>query len=183
MTPFTSAYLPPVEWYAAMVASGCHDLDRRCRYSRQRNVNRCTILMPDGPQTLTIPLVAESTHATIGDLRISDHGRWRAHHWNALQTAYGKSPFFEYYADDFRPFYTDHWTCLADFNEALHATVCRLLDITTLPRPNTAQAPVAIQPYYQVFMQRIGFKPGMSIVDLLFNMGPEGIFILLGREL
>ena len=147
--------------------------------------------MPDGPQTLTVPLVADSTHATIGDLLISDHGRWRSHHWNALQTAYGKSPFFEYYADDFRPFYTDRWERLADFNLALHATVCRLLGLgdDAAPQPTSPQpapqpaAPPAVQPYYQVFAQRTGFVAGMSIVDLLFNMGPESILILQGREL
>ena len=147
--------------------------------------------MPDGPQTLTIPLVAATIHGSVADIVISDHGRWRSHHWNALQTAYGKSPFFEYYADDFRPFYTERWEHLADYNAALHDTVMRLLnppqdisdrlaiaDATAL-MAKPEQQPWHLPQYYQVFAHNIGFHPNMSIVDLLFNMGPEAILLLM----
>ena len=63
------------------------------------------------------------------DIRISDHGNWRHLHWNALETAYRNSPFFEYYADDFLPFYTQKWDFLFDFNEAIRAKVCELIDL------------------------------------------------------
>ena len=68
---------------------------------------------------------------SIKDFRISDHGNWRHLHWNALVSAYGESPFFEYYQDDLRPFFTERrWTYLLDFNEAIRQTICQLLDIS-----------------------------------------------------
>ncbi len=186
MVALSSCYLAPVDWYAMYVHSGGAKVDVNAAYTGQRHVNRCTILMPDGPQTLTIPLVASSTHGTIADLRISDHGRWRSHHWNALRTAYGKSPFFEFYADDFAPFYTEQWHSLADFNSALHKLVCRLLDIEAIDSIETIEAietkPSLGPPYYQVFGHRQGFVPHLSILDLLFNMGPEGLLVLLASH-
>lgn len=180
-------YLPSVDWYVAYVAAGCRVPSTAARrYSRQLDINRCQILMPSGPQTLTIPLVADSTHGQLDEILISEHGRWRSHHWNALQTAYGKSPFFEYYADDFRPFYTDRWECLADYNAALHTTICRLMDVEQISGDasmNIGQRTgiQEVRPYYQVFAQRLGFQPHLSIVDLLFNMGPESVLWLTGR--
>jgi len=157
---------------------------------------------------------------------LSDHGNWRHLHWQALQSAYGDSPFFEYYADDLRPFFFEHrWTRLIDFNEAIRQTICELLDIhphveytteffplsspqrhrdsefliTPLPQQGGAwgesHSPLdfrtAISPkhpaddpdfkprrYYQVYERKHGFLPNMSILDLLFNMGPESIFYL-----
>ena len=63
------------------------------------------------------------------DVRISDHGNWRHVHWNALESAYRNSPFFEYYADDFRGFYEKKYFYLWDFNEALCDVVCSLIDL------------------------------------------------------
>ena len=131
--------------------------------------------MPDGPQHLVIPVEAASSHAPIRDIRISEHGHWRHHHWNALRTAYGKSPFFEYYADEFAPFYLSRThDYLIDFNAALHDVVCRLIDFDQVVTPSQHRT----EPYYQVFAQRLGFLPDLSIIDLLFNEGPETIFYL-----
>ena len=141
--------------------------------------------MPDGPQDLVLPVQAASSHVPIRDIRLSDHGNWRHHHWSALRTAYGKSPFFEYYADDFAPFYLERrYDFLLDFNLALHELVCELIDLNVpLARSEQytgAQFPVAeeLRPYYQVFAQRLGFLPDLSIADLLFNMGPESLLVL-----
>ena len=83
---------------------------------------------------------------------ISDHGNWRHQHWQALQSAYGDSPFFEYYEDDLRPFFTERWELLYDFNEAIRVKMCELLDIrphvsftTEYIRPDTLAAPDAMQ--------------------------------------
>ena len=139
----------------------------------------------------------------IKDIRLSDHGEWRRQHWNALTSAYGESPFFDYYQDDLRPFFEcRRWTYLLDFNEAIREVICQLLDIhpnlsrtLTYSRdvedgwmdcrsaispkhPNTLNS-VEIRPYYQVYQHRNGFLPNLSILDLLFNMGPEGIFWLV----
>ena len=159
---------------------------------------------PNGIQALTVPVehcdVWELQISTIKDTRISDHGNWRRLHWNALVTAYSESPFFEYYQDDIRPFFDKRWDFLLDFNEAIRTKMCELIDIEakvertsefTLHMYASADYREAICPkhpapdpdftpksYYQVYQQKHGFLPNLSILDLLFNMGPESIFYL-----
>ena len=175
-------------------------------YRKQTFRNRCVIATTNGLQALTIPVERPDCglHSTlIKDLRISDHGNWRHLHWHALMSAYSESPFFEYYADDIRPFFEKKWDFLYDFNmEACH-TVCSLLDIhpnilptseyikkddlpkdifdfreAIDPKHPAVDADFVPRRYYQVFERKIGFQPNLSILDLLFNMGPEGIFYL-----
>ncbi len=179
-------YLAPVSWYAAVEAADAVVVEQYEHYVKQTFRNRCRIAMPDGPQDLVIPVVAAPNHTPMRDIRISDHGNWRHHHWNALKTAYGKSPFFEYYADDFEPFYTNKYAFLADFIEEMQQKVCELVDIDTpVMRSETyasptdfSALPVSTKPYYQVFQQRLGFLPNLSIIDLLFNLGPESLLYL-----
>lgn len=183
------AYLGPVSWYAALAQADEVTVEQHEHYVKQTWRNRCRIAMPDGPQDLVVPVVAAPGHTPIRDIRISDHGNWRHHHWSALRTAYGKSPFFEYYADDFAPLYEHRYPFLLDFDEALREVVCQLLDITTPVSRSTAyappvdfsQLPVLTKPYYQVFSQRLGFLSDLSIADLLFNLGPEALLYLIGR--
>ena len=173
----TTAYLAPISWYRTFKATEDACIDASEHYVKQTLRNRCTIGMPDGPAHLVIPVESASCHVPIRDIRISEHGNWRHHHWNALRTAYGKSPFFEYYADDFAPFYHSRThDYLIDFNAALHEVVSNLIDIhqdVPIEARINAEAP-----YYQVFAVRNGFLPDLSIVDLLFNMGPESLLFL-----
>lgn len=181
-----TAYLAPVAWYAAATRAGRVVVEQHEHYVKQTCRNRCRIAMPDGAVDLVVPVEAASSHTDICDICISEHGNWRHHHWSALRTAYGKSPFFEYYADDFEPLYTHRQTFLVDFNEALQQIVCRLIDLdTTFIRSEFYAPPIAFddlpvpqKPYYQVFSQRNGFLPNLSIVDLLFNLGPESLLYL-----
>ncbi|MCR5179626.1 MAG: WbqC family protein [Bacteroidaceae bacterium] len=184
MLSLPSAYLAPVSWYLALAAAGSAEIDACEHYVKQTWRNRCRIAMPTGPQDLVIPVQATQGHVAMRDVRISDHGNWRHHHWSALRTAYGKSPFFEYYADDFASFYHERrYDFLLDFNQALHEVVCREIDLSvTIKRSSSflnAQFPVhSSRPYYQVFAQQLGFLPDLSIADLLFNMGPEALLVL-----
>lgn len=203
-----SAYLAPIPFYKAMVQSDVTHIEQWDNYVKQTFRNRCIITGANGKQVLTIPVEKPvGGKSLMKDLRISDHGNWRHLHWNALEASYGKSPFYEYYADDLRPFYERKWEYLIDYNEALQEKMFELLDIevktkrtthfVTLPDKDNAAAvlqegfndlrhlaePSALlnlpfTPYYQVFASRHGFTPHLSIVDLLFNMGPEGILVL-----
>lgn len=197
----SSAYLPPVQWFAKLVSYPTVYVEQYDHYRKQTYRNRCVIATQAGTQTLTVPATLPETKTFMRDVLVSNHGGWRHLHWQSLVSAYENSPFFEYYADDFRPFYENEFKFLFDFNQQLVATVCRLLDIDcdcmlteeyadagemcaddfrdAISPKHPAEDPDFIpQEYYQVFAQRNGFRPNLSIVDLLFNEGPEGIITL-----
>ena len=194
-------YLAPVSHYSAYCRADEVRLEVCDHFTKQTLRNRCWIDSPNGALALTIPVVKTEGKTMMRDVRISDHGNWRHQHWVALESSYRQSPFFEYYADDFAPFYEKKWDFLADFNEDLMALVASLLDIEK-PVKRT-QAPSLLPlwgsalkrrvgeyealpqrgsgegaSYYQVFASRHGFLPDLSIVDLLFNLGPEGVLWL-----
>ena len=126
----SSAYLAPVEYYTKLLAYDQIYIEQHDHYTKQTYRNRCTIAAPDGELALSIPTVKPDTpKCPMRDIRISDHGNWRHLHWNAIESAYNHTPFFEYYKDDFRPFYEKKYEFLADFNEELCHLVCSLIDI------------------------------------------------------
>ena len=199
-----SAYLAPVEYYTKLAAFDKIYIEQYDHYAKQTYRNRCTIAAPHGPLALSIPTVKPPTpKCATKDIRISDHGNWRHLHWNAIESAYNSTPFFEYYKDDFRPFYEKRYGFLADFNEELCHMVCGLLDLhpdmerTACYRSTSEEGAEDFRerihpkkdfrtedpafcplPYYQVFDAKLGFLPNLSIVDLLFNMGPESLLVL-----
>lgn len=185
MTVLPCCYLAPVSHYSALFhAKEGTQLEVNDYYRKQTLRNRCIIDSAQGALALSIPVMKPEPHALVRDIRISDHGNWRHLHWNALQSSYRQSPFFEYYADDFAPFYEKKREFLADFNEDLLRLVCSLIDIDTPIFRTTFYAGEQQEfsrnetPYYQVFARKHGFLPDLSIVDLLFNKGPESLLLL-----
>lgn len=200
----TSAYLAPIEYYSKLMAYDQVVIEQHDHYMKQTYRNRCTIAAPDGELALSIPIVRPDTpKCPMKDIRISDHGNWRHLHWYAIESAYNSTPFFEYYKDDFRPFYEKKFEFLIDFNEELCRLICELIGLPEIAgrttfyktsfEPDEYDFREAIhpkkdfretdpefvpRPYYQVFENRLGFLPNLSIVDLLFNMGPESLLIL-----
>lgn len=178
-------YLAPVSHYRAYHRADAVQLEVCDHFSKQTLRNRCMIDSPSGPLALVVPVVRCEGKQAMHDVRISEHGNWRHRHWVALESSYRQSPFFEYYADDFAPFYEKKWNFLADFNEDLMMLVATLLDIQKPTSRTTAYEGALLPtrceepaPYYQVFAPRHGFLADLSIVDLLFNMGPEGVLWL-----
>ena len=236
----SSTYFGPVQWYQKLNRHRCV-IEQHDNFVKQTYRNRCVIASANGPQTLTVPTERyDGLKCPMRDIRISDHGNWRHLHWQALVSAYGETPFFEYYADDLRPYFEERrWTYLLDFNLDIMHTLCSLLDVRptlslsdhyiTTDAPTTAHAAATAttggsnsmgeetrlnaesklfeeakgvgsnfidlrdairpkrplpdnefnpRPYYQVRAARHGFLPNLSVLDLLFNEGPEGIFWL-----
>ncbi len=179
-------YLAPISHYSTLYHGKDTMMEVHDYYTKQTFRNRCLIDSPSGALALSIPIVKTEGKTKMLDIRISEHGNWRHQHWNALQSSYRQSPFFEYYADDFAPFYEKKWEFLADFNEEIHHLVCSLLDIapccgrTTAFQANPFDSiiPNPEREYYQVFAHKHGFLSGLSIADLLFNMGPESVLYL-----
>lgn len=200
----SSNYLAPVEYYTKLLHYDKAYIEQCDNYQKQTYRNRCTIATPNGELALSIPTVKpREAKCPTRDIRISDHANWRHVHWNALSSAYNHTPFFEYYKDDFQPFYEKKYEFLVDFNEELCHLVCKLIDMNpctertkeykTLFAPHEHDYREAIHPkkdyrtedtefcaipYYQVFQNKLGFLPNLSIVDLLFNMGPESLLVL-----
>ena len=192
-------YLAPVPLYTKLYSGTALVIDAQSPFVKQTFRSRAVIATENGTLSLNIPVVHDGGRTAMRDVRISEHGNWRHQHWNALVSAYRNSPFFEYYADDFAHFYEERDGFLMDFNLRLHNVVCGLLglerEVTVITEGNidTADAcdlrhiaePKALKalteqpkPYYQVFAQRNGFIPNLSVLDLLFNMGPEGLITL-----
>lgn len=200
----SSAYLAPVEYYSKLKAYDKIYIEQHDHYVKQTYRNRCNIAGPEGVLSLSVPIIRPDTpKCAMKDIRISDHGNWRHLHWNAIESAYNNTPFFEYYKDDLRPFYENKYTFLADFNEELRCKICELMDISHVVEhtasyhtdflPDEADYREVIhpkkdytevdkdflpKPYYQVFESRHGFLPNLSVIDLLFNMGPESVLVL-----
>ena len=126
----STTYFGPVQWYQKLNRHRCI-IEQHDNFVKQTYRNRCVIASANGPQTLTVPIERyDGMKCAMRDIRISDHGNWRHLHWQALVSAYGETPFFEYYADDIRPFFEEHrWKYLLDFNLDITHTLCSLLDV------------------------------------------------------
>ncbi len=203
-----TAYFAPVQWWQKAYRYGTIYIEQHDHFAKQTFRNRCVIATTNGLQPLTVPVERPEggrlDKTPVREVRVSDHGEWRKQHWNALCSAYGESPFFEFYADDLQPFFTRKWEFLFDFNMAITHKMCELLGFqpTIVPTteygvagstniPAEADFREAIHPkhplpdpdftptpYYQVYRQRHGFQPNLSILDLLCNMGNEAVLYL-----
>ena len=200
----SSTYFGPIQWYQKLNRYDECLIERHESFIKQTYRNRMIIPTTNGPLSLTIP-TNHDISLSMKDIRISDHANWRHVHWNALLSAYGESPFFEYYQDDIRPFYEKKYEFLFDFNMETTEKMIELLDIrpkisiteayiqskelkeedeikdfrdAIRPKKPLPDAEFAPQRYYQVYGQKHGFQPNMSILDLLFNEGNEAIFYL-----
>ena len=193
-----------VRCYAAALKAGnlLVDLDER-RLPLRHSHHRYRIDGPNGVQTLTVPLVGSTNNMTtpLRDVLISEHGDWRRLHWGALYSAYGRSPYFDYVADDLSRVINGTQRYLHDFNAQLHEVVVDFMDLPLVTRyvdgiEAQGQAgtddlrgriamkkpdalPIANVPYYQMWTAASGFLPDLSILDLMMNMGREGIFTLM----
>ncbi len=198
------AYLAPLHYYARMMSAQKVYIEQHDNYLKQTYRNRCEIVTGNGVIPLSIPVdKGENLKCLSRDIRLSDHTNWQTLHWRSLVAAYNSSPFFEYYADDLLPFYERTWHFLFDFNREIQAKILELIDVEVdveltadfktvfsggeldlresihpKKKPESEDPAYKAVSYYQVFDSKFGFVPNMSIVDLLFNMGPESKPIL-----
>lgn len=190
---FSSLYLAPIEYYSKLFRAEKAIIEINDNYQKQSYRNRCNILGANGVMSLSIPIEKPQTvKCAMKDIRIAEHGNWRHLHWNAIISAYNSTPFFDYYEDDFRPFYEKKHRFLHDFNDELRQLICRFIGIETpvtfsesyinetiskLDFRETIHpkrpSDFSTKPYYQVFGEKHGFLTNLSIIDLLFNMGNE----------
>lgn len=184
-----TTYFGSVNWYRQLVrAEGDVYIDACENYIKQTSRNRCEIATANGKQILTVPV---NVKVPVKNVLVSEHGNWRHQHWEALKSAYGMSPFFDYYQDDIRPFFDEevfranNWQRLFDYNLAIMRKMLDLIGVKKeirLTEEFASPSPLGEEwgeaTYYQTFQKRHGFIPNLSILDLLFNEGPEAILYL-----
>lgn len=191
----TPAYYGSVSRYAVMARYGrvCIDVDGRFD-KRFKAAHRMTVADVNGPMQLTLPVgkPVSMSQARWSDISLSSHGEWWHVHRVALESAYGRTPFFEFYIDRFLPFLNRDvpaaFRSLADIDMAIEREICSILYI---PEPVAGGAPddadrllktdsfdCRLIPYYQVRSAQFGFLPDLSVLDLIFNMGPEAALVI-----
>jgi hypothetical protein len=193
---FTIAYLPPIAWFQHALQCENIFIEAHENYNKQSYRNRCKILSANGVLDLSIPIIQANSKHTIKNVVTQENEPWRKIHWLAICSAYGKSAFFLYYRDDFEAIYkqTD-CTHLFELNILFIKLIFKLLktncelqfthkydepSVHTRDFRNSFQAKnpalgseLLVQTnYYQVFAEKFPFQPNLSILDLLFNVGP-----------
>ncbi|SEM63796.1 WbqC-like protein family protein [Mucilaginibacter gossypiicola] len=189
-------YLPPVDYFVQLNTYKPDILiEREEHFPKQTYRNRANIYSPDGMLALVVPVIKGSkNHTKVKDVKISYDFMWQRLHWQSLQACYRRSAYFEFYEDDFAPFYEKQITYLFDYNQELLNLLLKLTKIKTelnytdeyQPEyPNLhdfrfsihpkRESEIQQKPYFQVFEDRKGFMKNLSIIDLLFNQGPQTI--------
>lgn len=199
------AYWGNVHSYALMLQSAQVWVEGCENYQKQTYRTRCSILGSNGVLDLTVPVDHQKSPTQgIRDIQISNRTPWQLMHWRALVAAYQNSPYFEYYQDDLARFYHqtyNHlwdylwqlqdfaWECIG-YTPTLHVTAEYLYPVSGMDDYRAAITPKSAHyvetaaqetqkhPYYQVFAHKFGFVPNLSILDLIFNMGPESLRVL-----
>lgn len=179
---------PDAAYYAALAAHSEASIHTGARFDKRlKAVHRYRIADVRGPLDLTVPIVRPSGAATPqgvrwGDVGVSAHGRWWEVHATALESAYGRTPFFEHYRPRLARIFRqpEAGLTLGALIMEADAAVRAILGLETAvaadPAPSpSAAAPSAgdFPPYWQVRADILGFFPGLSILDLIFNLGPE----------
>ena len=201
----STTYLGPVQYFSKFLLFDEIWLETHENYSKQTYRNRCNIYSANGKLALTIPVLKGDDHKTlITDLRIDYNKNWQKLHWKGIESAYRSSPFFEFYIDELSGFYSKKFVFLFDFNMEILKTVLHILDVnpeikftdkfylpaesfikdmrSTITPKRSIRSDKSFQPvqYKQVFEEKYGFIPNLSIIDLIFNMGPDSMSVLKG---
>ena len=177
-------YLPPVSWFVTLSSHSSVNWNTAERYDKKHPRNRCRIATAQGAQTLTVPLsLGRNQRLSLNAVRPLYNGNWQREHVHAIKTAYGRAPFFQYYADDLFDVLMREHDSLAGLNLALIRVLLRQLRLAVSEASDAVSTkPFLQQPanvtYRQVFADRTGFIEGCSGIDLLFNHGPDASGLL-----
>jgi hypothetical protein len=192
---FPIFYLPPVTYFSAL---NMHNLnfiiEKNEHFPKQTFRNRASISSPNGVLDLIVPVVkGAKLHTPVKDVKISYDFKWQRLHWLSLQACYRSSAYFEYYEDEMAPFYEKKYNFLLDYNLDLLNWIFKQLkqnpiytltsefdkeytndlDYRTQLNNKKYLSGLPAKKYFQVFSDRNDFLPHLSIVDLLFNQGPQ----------
>jgi len=185
-------YFPSAEWFNCLLQCEKVLIEQHETYQKRSGRNRCRLMGANGPFTLSIPLQQGKTQQAYREVKISYQMPWQNQHWRSIASAYGKSPFFEHYADAFEQLYSEQIPYLFDWNLRCLETIYNCLDLQKqyqltdiylheYPESrdfrnlllNDSLPGFSIQAYPQVFSHKFPFDGQLSMLDLLFCMGPD----------
>lgn len=199
----STAYLPTVRYMSVLAKYGAATIEQYETFPKQTFRNRTTIATGNGLMMLNVPVSRPSgNHTTTAEMVVSYHEPWNIRHWRAIASAYNAAPYFLYYKDELEEILMHRYEHLLQLNEALLNYLLKKLKITCqleytqsfikeaasyidLRESLTAKKddPSITYPHYsQVFESRHGFLPNLSVIDLLFNLGPEAKSYLLSIQ-
>ena len=202
----STAYFPPIEYFIAIVNSHTAYIEQYENFQKQSYRNRCEIYGANGKLSLTVPIVKNAQHIPVLDIKIDYSKAWLHQHLKALDSSYRSTPFYEYYRDEILEILLSNEISLFNLNTRLTKKIIELLGIETLvnlelttsfdidptdsidfrnsihPKksiPDDINNIKKMQPYYQVYSDKYGYILNLSILDLLFNEGPNSISYLI----
>ena len=192
MTLFTTAYFPSISYMARFLAEDEPLIEVFETYHKQTYRNRCRVMTANGVENLSVPVVkVNGNHTMTKDIVISTVEPWQHIHSRCLESAYKAAPYFDHYYDYLRPVFQEHFELLIDLNDAALQAVMRMLkvkkdilhttdyvreaenDLREAFSPKKAIKNNSFPEYYQVFSTKFPFTPDLSVLDLIFNVGPE----------
>ena len=190
---FPTAYLPSIEYVSLFLKTEDASIELFETYQKQSCRTRTNVMTANGIQTLTIPVIKiNGNHTLTKDIEISYKESWQQIHLRCLESAYRKSAYFDYYFPYFEKIYRQKFNTLVELNDFCLKTILKIMkvkkyysfttDFERIADENDYRISLSkgtnkieMKPYYQVFADRHGFIPNLSIVDLLFNEGPNSI--------
>lgn len=195
-------YFPNIAHFAAMVQAEEVTFEMDDNFLKQTYRSRAYIYAANGKMLLNIPVIhTQKNRQKYRDVKISQDTNWQSLHWKSLLSAYSTSPFFEYYKDELEPLFKLQTNFILDFNLKCFEVVCDCLQLElNVTKTETYQQQIEdktdfrylvnakikepqFEPYTQVFSNKHGFINNLSILDLLFNEGPNTLNYLESQTL
>ena len=197
MTLFSTAYFPCISYMARFLAESEPVVEIWETYHKQTYRNRCRVMTANGVESLSVPVVkVNGNHTMTKDIIISPVEPWQHIHSRCLESAYKAAPYFDHYYDYLRPIFEGHFKRLIDLNDTALQAVLKMLkvnketvhttdyvrdcenDLREVFSPKKPIDSRLFPTYYQVFSEKFPFAADLSVLDLIFNEGPEALAYL-----
>jgi hypothetical protein len=196
-------YFPTIATFVAIVKAENVLMEVQDNFQKQTYRNRCYIYAANGKLQLSIPVIySQKNRQKYSDVKIANDYHWQLNHWKSLESAYRTSPFFEFYADELQPLFTEKFDTLLAFNLKCFQVICECLQLelnvskTKIFEKEPSEVvdyrglvnakketPIKVLPYTQVFYAKHGYINNLSILDLLFNEGTNAINYLESQNI
>ena len=204
-----TSYWPNLHYFFYVLNASIINIEQFDNYSKQSYRNRTQILSANGILNLSIPIKKNKSEKVVNAIEISYKEDWQKNHWRAITSAYKNSPYFDFFEEDLKVFYSNKYNLLIDYNTDQLKFIIKVLkqkkniqltkqyesnpesviDLRTIIHPKHSYSSDKLvankldQSYYQTFENKISFTPNLSILDLLFNKGLQTIDYLKSIDL